>query len=311
MIKAIEGIINYLRLLQYLRHNTVQVLHLQWLPFLEICSIEKYILKYLRKHYQHLKIILTIHNIYPHNSTPKRQAEYRQRMMGVMPFISHFITHTQNSRHTINEEFGLPLNRISVIHHGIFMPDKFPNRKREDNKIRILLFGQQSGYKGTDLLIEAIEQLPKVYHQKVETRIIGTTSKELIEAYFERAQQIGVIWQNEFIKDEQLYQEIQNADILVYPYRAISQSGALLLGIAFRKIIILSDLPSFKETMGNSYPSTLFFHNGSAEGLTTTICQCIDQYDEYKTRVMPILQSIIEENSWENAADKTITLYNQ
>ena len=39
------------------------------------------------------------------------------------------------------------------------------------------------------------------------------------------------------------------ADVVVYPYRAITTSGALATGLALGKTIVVSDLPVFRELL--------------------------------------------------------------
>ena len=106
----------------------------------------------------------------------------------------------------------------------------------------------------------------------------------------------------------ELYQEIQASDILIFPYREISQSGALLLGLYFEKPVIASCLPTFIETLGDTYPKQFLFRNGDAQDLADTITWCVGHSKE--TKDLPaILHHIVEQNSWESAARKTIQLY--
>ncbi|MFK2235280.1 hypothetical protein ACIXMR_13945 [Bacteroides fragilis] len=56
-------------------------------------------------------------------------------------------------------------------------------------------------------------------------------------------------WTPYFLEETVLHTRIQQADIIVLPYRAISQSGVLLLSIYFEKLVICADLPSFVETL--------------------------------------------------------------
>ena len=174
MIKAMEGVCNYSRLYRHIKRTSPDVLHLQWLPFLEVCNWEKHWLRKVHAHFPNIKIVLTLHNIYPHNSKAEQQKSYRKRMAEVMPFISQFIVHTQSSKQKAHDEFGIALDKIAVIPHGIFMPEQFPKRERTDKPLRLLIFGQQSPYKGTDLFVEAIEQLPTSYRQNVDIHIIGS-----------------------------------------------------------------------------------------------------------------------------------------
>ena len=121
-----------------------------------------------------------------------------------------------------------------------------------------------------------------------------------------------ITWKAYFLSDEELYQEINAADLIVLPYRAISQSGVLLLSIYFGKLIICSDLPSFKETMqgeeGNSFDNDLFFMNEDAVSLRNLIVRYIDgKIDEDAARKrINHLKSLY---SWQSAAKATIEVY--
>ena len=309
LLKVLEVIFNYHIIQKYVQRESIQVLHLQWLPLLDFCLFEKYWIKHLLKKNQELKIILTIHNVYPHDINIKKKIAYRNRMLAIAPYISHYIVHTTNTMLQIEEEFHICENNISVIQHGIFIPASKPARKRDNDKIRLLMYGKQFVYKGTDLFVKAIELLSPAYRQQIEAHIIGLTEKQLIDTYLERAQHVGITWKNCYLSDAQLYQALQDADVLIFPYRSISQSGALLLGIDFKKPIILSDIPSFKETMGTTYPDSLYFKSNDANSLSETIANYLEHADKYNQQVIPVLQHIIDENSWDCAANKTLTLY--
>jgi len=52
-----------------------------------------------------------------------------------------------------------------------------------------------------------------------------------------------------FIPTRDLVELYQAADVVVYPYRAITTSGALATGLALGKTIVASDLPVFRELL--------------------------------------------------------------
>lgn len=308
MLKVVEGIINYAKVARYIRRKRIDVLHLQWLPFMEICSIEKHWLRWVRRKNPRLKILLTVHNIYPHNCSAAGKEKYRQRMIAILPLLDCFITHTQDTARSISEIFGIPAAQIAVIHHGIFTPQAVPAESPKHSGTRLLLFGQQSHYKGTDLLIQASELLPEEVRRRLHIRIVGYTDSKLYNAYRQQAEEQHIEWRNQYLKDHELYQEIQASDVLVFPYREISQSGALLLGLYFEKPVIASCLPTFIETLGDTYPKQLMFQNGNAQDLADTITWYVGHAKEAKD-LPAILHHIVEQNSWESAARKTIQLY--
>lgn len=308
-LKFIEGVINYVVVLTKIKNY--DVLHLQWLPFLEVCSLERHVLKLARKRNPDLKIVLTIHNIYPHNSNQPKQIRYRKRIQTILPLIDHVIVHTNSSKDLVCSEFGIQADKVAVIHHGIFVPSYIPQlQRKEDGKVRILQFGQQSAYKGTDILINAIELLDPVTLSQIEVHIIGSTNKNLYATYSAKTQVLPIVWTNNYMSDQDLYQEIQEADLLTYPYRAISQSGALLLGLYFKKPVIISDLPSFVETLGQDYPHELICKAGDAQSLADSIRWSVANLSNMQ-HVQKTIQHIIDTNSWESAANKTIQLYHQ
>lgn len=306
IVKAIEGVINYIRLGNLLKKSKAKILHMQWLPFLEISSIEYYFLKWYKNLSPNLKIILTVHNIYPHNSTKSYKELYRKRFARVKSYIDSYIVHTTNSVVDLKSEFGVSEGMVTVIPHGVFEPQKVPQRCREDNRVRLLMFGYQSQYKGTDLLLEAFKLLPHDVRTIVDLHIVGKTAPDLHKQLEEMSPYVR--WKNRFVSDEELNEEIVNSDIIIYPYRAISQSGALLLGLFFEKPMILSDLPSFIETL-DGYPKELYFKAGNSESLAEVIGLALTRDSTYWTKLKSVLNTNKNNYSWLESANKTYNLY--
>lgn len=309
-LKIIEGIINYTVFLCFAKKEKTDVVHLQWLPFMEFCSFEQWIIKLLKKLCPNVRVILTIHNIYPHDSSDIQKRKYKKRMLEMIPLFDAFIVHNNTSKNEICQEFGIKEDRISVIHHGIFVPDKLPSRNRADDKIRLLQFGLQSSYKGTDILINAVELLPTNLRSEIEVHIIGDTDSNLYKQYGDKAKTLPIVWKNQFVSNDVLYQELQDTDFIIYPYRAIAQSGALLLGLYFKKPVIISNLPAFRETLGKDYPEELICKVGDAQSLKDTISRAIQNRNQLDY-VKGIILTIILNNSWDSASQKTIKLYQQ
>ena len=65
----------------------IDVLHLQWLPFLEFNSIEIPLLRCFRKLFRRCKMVLTVHNIYPHDMSAVGKVKYKERMKGEVGWI--------------------------------------------------------------------------------------------------------------------------------------------------------------------------------------------------------------------------------
>lgn len=307
--KAVEGVLNYIRLGRIVRNFHPNILHLQWLPFLEYCGIEYYFLKWLKRINKNLKLVLTVHNIYPHNFNERQKEVYQKRFIKVSTLVDRFILHTKVSGYELNTEFGVRLDNINVIKHGVFVPESVPKRSRKaDGKCRLLMFGYQSYYKGTDLLFEAVKNLPVDLQKKITVKIVGRVSAGFLSKVNESHN--NIVWKDTFLSDDELNEEIINADVLIYPYRKISQSGALLLGLSFGKPIIVSNLPSFVETLAK-YPSGMFFEADNANSLKEAIERYLSFDNAFECQLVDILSEIRKDNSWEISAKETLGLYRE
>lgn len=298
VVKALEGLLNYVYLVLYIFFRRPTVIHFQWLPFLEVSSIERYFLRLIKVVSPKSKIWLTVHNIYPHNSSEKAREGYKIRFASVKNFFDMFILHLQTSKSEFCGEFGISEARCKVIPHGVFVPQdlKITHHQRGD-KLRLVMFGNQSYYKGTDVLVDAIALLPKEIQDQVTTTIVGQTPDDYLKTLQEKAVGLDIKFIPKFVPDDVLNGIILESDVIVLPYREISQSGVLLLALYFERPIICSGLPSFKETL-EGYNSHLFFEKDSPKDLARVIVGMVSEPNLDATDV----QSLKKKYSWENIA---------
>ena len=314
LVKVVEGLLNYVFTCIKVACEKPDVLHLQWLPFMEVVGWEIPILRCLKRLSPKTRLVLTIHNIYPHNMSDERNKVYNERFRKACSLFDAFIVHTKISKSDVIREFGLNADKVHVCCHGVFEPKgiTISSEYRKDGKLHILQFGGQSYYKGTDLLVDAVCGLDEERKKRIETHIVGGISQSFLDELKSKDADSIITWKAYFLSDEELYQEINAADLIVLPYRAISQSGVLLLSIFFGKQIICSDLPSFKETMqgdeGDSLDNELLFKNEDATSLQNLIVRYIDgKIDEEAVgNRVHHLKSLY---SWQSAAKATLNVY--
>ena len=128
----------------------------------------------------------------------------------------------------------------------------------------ILFFGTVDHYKGVDLLIEAYDQ--KVFHDKHKLVIAGKGRHYVTDNK-------NIIRLNRFIEDAEVRDLFTKAAIVVYPYRSATMSGVLSLAFYFRKKVVMSDVPFFKEYANRD---SLFFKAGNVEDLADKLQQALD-----------------------------------
>lgn len=303
--KALEGMINYLYLILYILLKKTKVIHFQWLPFLEISSIEKIFLKCIKVVSPKSKIILTVHNLYPHNCSSAGKKSYKKRFASVEKFFDSFVLHLQTSKEEFCKEFGIESDRCCVIHHGVFEPKGLTlKHNSRGDKLNLIMYGSQSYYKGTDILVDALALLPNECKAKVHTEIVGKIAPDYLRELQSKSAGLDIAWTPEFVSDEILNEKIMESDVIVLPYREISQSGVLLLALYFEKIIIASDLPSFKETL-DGYDEDMFFESENACKLKDVICKITDDKLGEKS-LIGVLVEIRKMFDWHNVAKSYI-----
>ena len=311
LVKALEGFINYNVLLIYSFIKRPVVIHFQWFPFLEFSSVEIPYMRLLRRLLPKTRFVYTIHNVFPHStSLPEKREKYRKRLMRINKSIDHYIVHTESTAKEVEQLFSIERGRITVIPHGIFIPNYHLHKdvpRESDEKKTIIFYGVNRRNKGADILLDAIGQLPDDYKKQVRVLIAGKTPNEYLRELRVKVSDVEVEFRPTFIPDNELYEMIESSDFIALPYREISQSGVLLLALYFRKPLLISNLPSFSETL-KGFTSDMFFETGDSKSMSELIIRMLSgEVDTQKE--LKVIESLNEEYSWENSARKTLDVY--
>ena len=311
LVKAFEGVLNYAILLGYAMLRRPAVIHFQWFPYLEFSSMEIPYVRLFRWVCPKAKIVHTIHNVFPHGMKENSKAGYRERMRRMDSLVDHYIVHTESTVDDVEREFGIDRSRVSVVAHGIFKPDYVlkETERKDGEKKTIIFYGINRENKGADIMIEAVKLLPEQLRSKVRILIAGKTSGGYLERLQQLADGVDVTFRPTFIPDAELYDMINRADYIALPYRNISQSGVLLLALYFRKPLLISDLPSFRETLRGFAPD-MFFETGSAQSMSGLIARTLEGKVDTEQE-LKVIDELNKEYSWENSAKKTLAVYNK
>ena len=259
-----------------------------------------------------LKIVLTIHNVYPHDSTNEKRQKYNIRFKRISKYIDGYVVHTENTKKEVIKEFDIEDNLIYVIHHGIFEPkDFYPSVNTiKGGRIRFIIYGNLTNYKGVDIFVEAIKLLPDRYRKKMHAIVAGRISDaKLLNWLEDNCDNLNIDIYPHFIPEKELYSYIDSSNVIVLPYRQISQSGVLLLALSFKRSIITSDLPTFKETL-KGFTDDMFFESENAQSLANLMIRYIDGDLEVSAQLNTI-EMLNSMYSWSKAAEDTLSVYNR
>ncbi|MFW6026020.1 MAG: glycosyltransferase [Candidatus Woesearchaeota archaeon] len=196
------------------------------------------------------KIIYTVHNLIPHNKNRNKINKYIKSLLDISDSI---VTMGKSDKKKIEERY--PDKKIDIIPHFHFKGSYKNNISKKEAKKRLniphkkftyLFFGHLRKYKGIDKLIKIFKKTGL----DAFLLIAGNSSQE--PDYVDKLKRLSEEDNRIIIKDKKIsYDKIQiymnAADIVVFPFKQISNSGSLLLAKSFYKPTICMDKGNLKE----------------------------------------------------------------
>jgi glycosyltransferase involved in cell wall biosynthesis len=316
-LKGIEYLVNLRRMARRLKRDGTQVVHMQWSPYAHVFAFDHRFLEHLRL--QGIKTVHTVHNVYPHDSGRRQQARYRR----LYQIPDALICHTQDAKRRLVEEQGQEENRIWVIPHGPLGEDEaLPSRAEsrrdlglQDEEIVVLLFGNLRPYKGAEELITAWK---KVHKAEPRARLviaggaIDDYPQKIRSKTEEAALSDSVLLDLGWIDQAKMLAYHAASDILAYPYRDITQSGALVAGMRHGAPIIATRLPGFEEILEDAKTGRLVPPQDTS-ALAEALIGLIQDPEARKRQGKEVRrrweQKIKKEASWDQVARMTLECY--
>ncbi|HCC85361.1 MAG TPA: hypothetical protein DEQ06_01985 [Porphyromonadaceae bacterium] len=312
LLKTLEYYLNLAFLAVRFCLRPIDIMHIQWLPLVTILPFELWFIGTLRR--RGIKVVYTVHNVLPHDTGLKHRRVFER----VYRSVDALICHTEQAKKELVSGFGIPEQKIWVIPHGPLFHD-YPRMGRKEAKTRlnleenivVLHFGSIRPYKGTEFLLQAWEWVAKA-HPKAILLLAGNGEPSYLEeiqrliASLDIQKQVRCDFR--YIPDEELPVYYQAADIVVYPYKDITQSGALLTGMAFGKAIVATAVGGFKETIISGKTGLLISY-GDVRGLANALNELIDNPVKRKQLGRDVSFYLKQNNSWGAIAKKTFDCY--
>jgi glycosyltransferase involved in cell wall biosynthesis len=313
ILKLAESMLNMTALAVRFLVSPPDVVHVQYLPMLRWkLPLDLWFVFFCR--WRGSKIVLTVHDLLPHDTAETYQKVFEE----LYGHTDALICHSESIKARLISEFGVTQGKIAVIPHGPFfydLPADNPTHLTQDPKANpnqqiVLWQGIIFPYKGVDLLLNAWQkveaEVPAAY-----LLILGTGSPDLLNELRQQAQHLGltrVRFEFRFASVEELVATYRSADVVVYPYRAITTSGALATGLAFGKPIVASNLPVFRELLTNGEDAFLVQASDDDE-LAGAILQLLQNSELRQKFASAISARNFGSQSWVSIAQQTARLY--
>jgi glycosyltransferase involved in cell wall biosynthesis len=221
------------------RRSAADVVHYQWLT---VPGLDAFLLSARRPR------LLTPHGWLRREGIGERAPAGLRRLFDRMDAI---VALSEYGAERIRDATQVPAERVRTIPHGAFdyltrieNPAPLPAELMGQEGPVILAFGLVRAYKGTDLLIDALREVPAA-----RLWIVGRPLDVDLAALRRRAEPLAdrVSFVPRFVADREIPAIFEHADIVALPYRDAEQSGVLYTGLAFGKPIVVSDAGGFPE----------------------------------------------------------------
>lgn len=231
IVKIISYLFSLFKLIAILKSEKPDVLHIQWWKQWHIDYIFLSIYKKYAK-----QIVFTAHNLVPHENGDN----IKSKCIKYYKKVDKIIVHDNNSRIELEKNFGIETNKIAVIVHGVLdfkvdekevesIMNKISEKYQLKNKLVFATMGGQSYYKGTDLICDAFLSSDFLKNNSNVFLVIAGKGEIATQKI---SNQYNNVWIANYILSDPEFQAIMRlTDVMLLPYRRISQSGVLLTAI--------------------------------------------------------------------------------
>lgn len=275
------------------RQKKPVVLHLHWLhSFLvrttllkSLASASLFVTQIILLKLAGVKIVWTVHNLKNHDNQHLKLERFFTSI--VAKLCNAIIVHGDSVKNEVASSLGLKNNnRIHSVPHGNYL-DCYPNTiSHEKAKAELqltseptfLFLGLIRPYKGVIELMEAFEAIEHPQVKNARLLIAGKIWSEDPDFRDRVIQKVNetpnVTLISEFIPDDQLQLYFNACDAVIFPYKDILTSGAVLLAMSFGKACIAPRLGCIKDTLDDE--GAVLYEAEDINGLSKAIQHAIE-----------------------------------
>ncbi|NPV68472.1 MAG: glycosyltransferase family 4 protein [Anaerolineae bacterium] len=256
LLRAISYPFGHLETLQAIRRERPDIVHVQWsrLP-----RLDGWLIRRVRA--AGIPVVHSVHDVVPLfalNANPDRLGQ-------IYTSVDALIVHTQSSREALLMHYpAIRPERVHVIPHIAIRNHAIPpgasqEAARQSLQLPLtapvfLFFGAIKAYKGLDVLATAFERVSRERQDAwlvIAGRPDGPQQTRLLQQMQKRAN-VRVL--AEFVPYNDVWRYFYAADVIVFPYHYIYQSGALITALSFGRAVIVTAAGGLPEGVdGNGW----------------------------------------------------------
>lgn len=257
-------------------------------------------------------VVWTVHNIGRHDDQGDRVERDLHRWLA--HFADRLLVHDESLIDVVHQRYEADRGKILTVPHGHYgefygaAPSAEAARRQLalPGSSRVFLFlGMLRAYKGLEALLEIWPSIHRDHPEALLLIVGGGNDDAYIARITERAKATpGVRLEPRFVEDQEIPVYYGAADVAVFPFRAITTSGSMILALSYGCPVIAPNVPSISGELGFLGP--LLYPPGSEHGLEEAL----------RAAMMPMpagwaqkFSELREVYSWERAAKITAGAY--
>lgn len=263
------------------------------------CYKQIYLLSAIKLLFPVRKVVYGFHDVEPHSGV---RADWILITIKIATlWFPNLITFSKGQQKILKEKY----KRDSEV---LGLSFKFLGQPKQtlpcfSDEIKLLFFGSIIKYKGVDLLIQSIERLYEQGFTNIKVTIAGKGSHwQECEAFIKHRDLFYT--EIRFIDNAEIPDLIASHHFLVQPYRDVTNSGPLMIAIAYAKPVIAPDMGCFSEILTND-TSVLYKQGNLDNALKRVSIMTKSEYDSLCAN----MQLIREANGEEKIAQKYIAYF--
>lgn len=210
------------------------------------------------------------------------------------------------SRGLIHQHYGVPLDKIFVVHNGVYAPEVVrPYRQARGWPTKVVLFlGRITFQKGPEYFVEAAA---KVVTRTPDVLFVMAGTGDLLPRMIDRVKQLGLtdnFYFPGFLRGQEVEQIFSLADVYVMPSVSEPFGIAALEAISFETPVIISRQSGVSEVLSHALTVDYWDTNRLADLIVAALVD-----DDLRREMVDVAREELRRVRWDAAATKTIDLY--
>ncbi len=252
--------------------------------------------------------IVTIHGVEfdfcPEGYTKKQIYYLKQGTSSVIKKAKKIIAVSENTKNDLVEFYGADQEKISVVHHGVYIPEK-TNLVFEKEKY-ILYLGRIETKKNIDGILKSFETAKKKYNIPHKLILIGGGGKGFLslKKAVEGSPQKENIKMLGYVKEGRKEEILKHADMFLFPSFYEGFGMPILEAQSEGVPVITSNTSSMPEVAGEG---ALFVDPKNTESIVDAIYK-LAQNEKLRKDLIEKGFKNIQKYSWEKCAQETLNV---